>query len=675
MNIETERLKIFCHQARFDQEGRMLAILNGGGELEVPKRYHHLFQMTLDGASLARMARSWSPSGGHKRFETLARYLGWLNDHGLLVDRRATRLAESLRPDYSWKESIAFERILSFELFSFSDRKTDSLITGAVSLAIAAVSAFLVWTALPYLKSSWTQALEIRNLWPVLLAFLFTFGVGRSVQAILQFLAMAMTAGFGAALRLKADSVSVSLETDELSKARGGFLFVLVGLLTGFGFLSPLWLGAQLPETQPLLPFIAYFTLLLLLAEISPFVKSHHTEWLRALYNFADQRAVARRQVPGALEASMKLVHILSNVLWVCLLALFIAWPTTSFYQHLLSELNFSSRSVQVSGVIFALTQLIILISFLDDMASSISYGAANDSRRIRRIWKRQRPELAVDEAIQKGRVPEREELAKLPLLRQLEPELRDELISKARVVDLSEGQAACRQFDSDRSLFILLSGRMAVAKRVGARRRRVVALLEAGSVFGEAAFFFGKKRTADVVAMEESRLLIIEHDAAMSNLDQKRSEELQLRIWFLQSLLSGSFLRELPSEAFDALVFAGKKKVINAGERIISEGDIAKACYFIVQGQASVLQNTKLINRLKAGDVFGEIALLQPDTLRTATVIADSQMIVVRINGAKLWDLLSSHLPLALEIERLAEQRLMQDRERSHVNEASVAG
>ena len=64
--------------------------------------------------------------------------------------------------------------------------------------------------------------------------------------------------------------------------------------------------------------------------------------------------------------------------------------------------------------------------------------------------------------------------LAKLPLLRQLETSLRDELLSRARVIELKPGEFACRQGRADRSLFIVLSGEVAVAKSVKGRRRVV---------------------------------------------------------------------------------------------------------------------------------------------------------------------------------------------------------
>jgi CRP-like cAMP-binding protein len=316
---------------------------------------------------------------------------------------------------------------------------------------------------------------------------------------------------------------------------------------------------------------------------------------------------------------------------------------------------------------------LLIAIAFVDDLISAVSYidaGGRSSVRRLaRKMWRRSQATLPVDEAISQGKSPSRADLEKLPLIRQLDACTRGELLTQARVAEFHEGAAVCRQGDRGRSLFIVLSGRLAVAKSSESRRRRVVAFLEPGAVFGEAAFFFGSPRTADVVALEASRVLEIKHDPHLQTLDEKRSEELQLRIWFLQSLVAGSFLKHLPSEALDAVVFAGEKAKFISGQIVMREGERGDACYFLIQGQASVSQKSQLINKMKAGDAFGEIALLYPGAPRTATVSADSDLLCVRLEADSFWRLLARHLPLAVEIERLAESRLAADRLRANPN------
>jgi CRP-like cAMP-binding protein len=258
---------------------------------------------------------------------------------------------------------------------------------------------------------------------------------------------------------------------------------------------------------------------------------------------------------------------------------------------------------------------------------------------------------------------------AELPMIREIEPVIRNELLMRAREKKYGSGEACIKQNSSDRSLFAVLEGKLAVAKsfdmKSGPGRRKVVAFLETGAVFGEAGFFFGHKRTADVVAVEPSRVLEIPFDDRMKNIEIGKASALQTRIWFLQVLHSNAQFSSLPGESLDALLHVGERKDFRAGEKIIQEGESADACYFIVQGRASVSQNTIGLGKLQNGDVFGEIALMKAGTLRTATVIAETDVFTVRVDGLRFWNLLKMNLPLAIEVEKIAKRRLAEDRSR----------
>lgn len=62
-------------------------------------------------------------------------------------------------------------------------------------------------------------------------------------------------------------------------------------------------------------------------------------------------------------------------------------------------------------------------------------------------------------------------------------------------------------------------------------------------------------------------------------------------------------------------------------GARIVREGDIGDTFYVIREGEAKVTSATgRVVNRLRPGDFFGEISLLDGGP-RTATVIADTPL------------------------------------------------
>ncbi len=62
----------------------------------------------------------------------------------------------------------------------------------------------------------------------------------------------------------------------------------------------------------------------------------------------------------------------------------------------------------------------------------------------------------------------------------------------------------------------------------------------------------------------------------------------------------------------------------------LIREGAAAKSCYLLLDGDARVLQESKLIGLMAPGTMFGELAFAERDpTPRSATVVADSEVTV----------------------------------------------
>lgn len=93
------------------------------------------------------------------------------------------------------------------------------------------------------------------------------------------------------------------------------------------------------------------------------------------------------------------------------------------------------------------------------------------------------------------------------------------------------------------------------------------------------------------------------------------------------------------------------KARHFAAGETVIQEGSGAAAFFVIESGEVTVLVHGKRKATLKAGDYFGEIALIDAGT-RTATVSAATDLVcwgltywdfrpVVQANGRIGWKLL----------------------------------
>jgi CRP-like cAMP-binding protein len=681
MSVENQPLKLRPFEIYVDKKGRVELIRGDGERFEVAPEVYSAFEplLTLSsrGVSLAILAmQSRQAIATDKnvwgRYARIARFLGFLYDCGLLNEPRLVQLAEALRPDYVWRESIALEELFSLEILRLQGgRAAVAAVRFFVFMFMFATVTVLLIRFPGALREVTSGLPKLETAWNVVLAFVLAFAIGRSVRAVMQFLLIRILTGGGASLRFRCDALSISMATDDASRADmnswgvAASFFALTTLAVPGIFESYFSNFGISPFVLRLMPF---FTLLLLFVDLSPFRKSALTECLRAMYVYTD-----RHWRTGFAESTIRSLHVFTCIVWVVLFGLFLAGPMVRFSYYIKeSDLVSTTPGLISLGVLFIIV-VMILVSLLDDIISGIGDGGGSDRHSIRRLWRRREGlRRSTDSALVKGsdgafqsQTPTREELNRLPFLRQMDGASRDLFLNGARVLDLAAGDAVCRQGDVDRTLYVLLSGRLSVARRNPSGRRKMIAYLEPGAVFGEVAFFLGDRRTADVVVAESSRLLAIRHNERFNSLDRNRSEELRIRIWFLQALVASALFKYLPADALDALLFAGQKREFKAGNKIISEGEVGDACYFIIQGQAVVLQNTVVINRLKAGDAFGEIALLNPLLLRTATVVAETEVLAVAIDAKKFLDLLDSHLPLAIEVEKLAEERLRTDLKR----------
>ena len=72
--------------------------------------------------------------------------------------------------------------------------------------------------------------------------------------------------------------------------------------------------------------------------------------------------------------------------------------------------------------------------------------------------------------------------------------------------------------------------------------------------------------------------------------------------------------------------------------QSLLLEGDVGHAFFIIVSGQVKVIKDDKLLNVLKDGDCFGEMAYLSGDLARrTASIIAVSEVQLLRIQDVQL--------------------------------------
>jgi CRP-like cAMP-binding protein len=111
------------------------------------------------------------------------------------------------------------------------------------------------------------------------------------------------------------------------------------------------------------------------------------------------------------------------------------------------------------------------------------------------------------------------------------------------------------------------------------------------------------------------------------------------------------------PSE-LEPIASVAQELEVGAGAVVATQGDFGHAVYAIEAGTAEVLCSDQVIGTLRAGDIFGEIAVLAGGR-RSATVRAVSSMQLIMLFSRDLWQIEKNHPQIAATLRTSIEQRL----------------
>lgn len=114
--------------------------------------------------------------------------------------------------------------------------------------------------------------------------------------------------------------------------------------------------------------------------------------------------------------------------------------------------------------------------------------------------------------------------LGTVELFKDFEGEALTDLVAAAERRSFSRGGVLFTEGDEGTELFVVSSGRIAIANRSSDGRESVMALMERGDLFGEMAFFDGRPRSAEARALEASTVVAIPY-APLRAIYQARPE------------------------------------------------------------------------------------------------------------------------------------------------------
>ncbi|OMJ86646.1 hypothetical protein SteCoe_11795 [Stentor coeruleus] len=212
----------------------------------------------------------------------------------------------------------------------------------------------------------------------------------------------------------------------------------------------------------------------------------------------------------------------------------------------------------------------------------------------------------------------------------------RSTVISHMRLYQMNPGEIVFEQGRPGSVFFVVASGKLEIL--VNAKR---VNIIGTGDSFGELALLHDSPRSASVKTLDKVSMWGLDRKLFRSAVETVNAENYKENKNFINSVPLFTVLTPMQR---DSLVGSFSTLKFRSGDFIVKEGDPGDLFYIIKDGMVSCLQNGNVVREMSKGSFFGEQALLY-NTVRTATVVAKTDVKCVAISRNKLNVALGNHL------------------------------
>ena len=238
-------------------------------------------------------------------------------------------------------------------------------------------------------------------------------------------------------------------------------------------------------------------------------------------------------------------------------------------------------------------------------------------------------------------------------------------IISQGVIREYTTGDAIIEQNSIGHYFSIILAGTVKVSIDDEAINE-----LSTGDFFGEQSLMHDKPCNADLVAHSYTRVLQIPKKVFLdfikytyiphnpnSNIESHLNQLHKIR----PLLKNFTLFDNLPASVFSNIISMVEFQEIPANKIVIKQDTHADFFYGIIEGSVSVLMKKnnqpKQVSELKAGQFFGEIALLF-NCKRTANIVAKEPLMVFKLSKQKFNQLIRDIPALYHQISIIAKQR-----------------
>lgn len=110
-----------------------------------------------------------------------------------------------------------------------------------------------------------------------------------------------------------------------------------------------------------------------------------------------------------------------------------------------------------------------------------------------------------------------------------------------------------------------------------------------------------------------------------------------------------------LSDEHLQAIAAHASERSVPAGTRVVAQGDYSTDLISIIEGEAEVVRDDKVVSTMGAGATFGEIGVVEK-VQRTASVVASTPMRLITLTS---WDVKRIGLEVWFEISDQIDARV----------------
>lgn len=195
---------------------------------------------------------------------------------------------------------------------------------------------------------------------------------------------------------------------------------------------------------------------------------------------------------------------------------------------------------------------------------------------------------------------------------------------------NLKQGTTIIQQGEDGECLYLLESGECEVWKqKPGEEEPKLVFLQTPGDAFGELALLYNCPRAATVKAKTDVGLWVLDRESFNHIVKEAAARKRDLYEDFLKRV---DLLKDMDPYERTKVADALKTVTCEKEQIVITEGEAGNTFYIVEEGEAEAVKNEEIVLSYKAGDYFGELALIK-DQPRAATIRAKTDLKLVALD------------------------------------------